>query len=84
MNAADKTAGLRAARARDSQHKRQRVLAALDSLEAAASQSPQPRLPPPPEYPPGWSMPTDSGRTATPPGDAKPTGHDQPPTTRRR
>lgn len=35
MSTADKTEGLRAARARDSQHKRQRVLATLESLEAA-------------------------------------------------
>lgn len=35
MNPADKTAGLRAARAKDSQHKRQRVLATIEALETA-------------------------------------------------
>lgn len=37
MNAADKTAGLRAARAKDSQHKRTRVLAAIEALETAGA-----------------------------------------------
>lgn len=37
MSTADNTAGLRAARARDSQDKRQRVLAALEALEAAGA-----------------------------------------------
>lgn len=37
MSTADKTAGLRAARAKDSQHKRARVLAAIEALEAAGA-----------------------------------------------
>jgi hypothetical protein len=37
MSGADKTAGLRAARARDSNAKRQRVLAAIDALESAGA-----------------------------------------------
>jgi len=37
MSPADKTAGLRAARAKDSQHKRQRVLAAIEALETAGA-----------------------------------------------
>lgn len=37
MNPADNTAGLRAARTRDSQDKRARVLAALEALEAAGA-----------------------------------------------
>jgi hypothetical protein len=37
MNPADKTAGLRAARAKDSQDKRARVIAAIEALEAAGA-----------------------------------------------
>jgi hypothetical protein len=37
MNPADKTAGLRAARARDSQDKRARVLASIEALESAGA-----------------------------------------------
>ncbi len=83
MSAADKTAGLRAARAKDSQDKRARVLAAIQALETAGAPITAAAIASPPQCPPGWSTPTAFGTTSTPPGNVKPTDHPQQPRTRR-
>ena len=78
----DRTAGLRAARAKDSHDKRRRALA--DHRRPASRRtprSPRPPSPAPPACPPGCSTPTASANTSTPPADAKPPRR---PTRRRR
>jgi len=61
---------LRQARRRDSTTKRARVLASLAELEQPVSRSPSPSSPATPASRPGWSTPTASANTSTPPKPA--------------
>jgi hypothetical protein len=67
-----RAAALKAARAKDSEHKRRRALAALEALEATAASITFTGWPKPPGCPPGWSTPKESANTSTPLDVARP------------